>query len=222
MLLWRTFPLSESGELHMTPNLSILDACSAANIDIMLEGMANLIAAAIDRNIPNQGTHSQRVAALAASIAKKLGLPQEEIKRIYMAGLFHDFGKLFLPSRVLIKTEPLSDDDWSFIKLHPQLGSTFLERIPAFQNIAMDVLHHHERIDGLGYPRQLSGEDIPLGSRVIAVAGAYDTMTTINPYRTKVEKDIACEILIKDSGTHFDGGVVQAFLATLGYKKIGA
>lgn len=185
----------------------------------MLEGMSMLITSAIDRNIPAQSTHSQRTARLASSIAEELGLPPKEVKRIYLAGLFHDFGKLFLPSNVLIKTEPLSDDDWSFLELHPQLGATFLERIPPFCNIAKDVLHHHERIDGRGYPRQLSGEDIPLGSRIIAVAGAFDVMTASNSYREKVKRDIACDILMRDSGTHFDGGVVQALLAVLGCRR---
>lgn len=203
----------------MVSDLNILSACCEAGSDTMLEGMSMLITSAIDRNIPAQSTHSQRTARLASSIAEELGLPPKEVKRIYLAGLFHDFGKLFLPSNVLIKTEPLSDDDWSFLELHPQLGATFLERIPPFCNIAKDVLHHHERIDGRGYPRQLSGEDIPLGSRIIAVAGAFDVMTASNSYREKVKRDIACDILMRDSGTHFDGGVVQALLAVLGCRR---
>ncbi len=207
------------GELCVVSDLDISDVCSGADSGIVLEGMSTLITSAIDRNIPAGSTHSQRVAALAASIAKELCLSPEEVKRIYLAGFFHDFGKLFLPSNVLIKTEPLSDDDWSFIELHPQLAATFLERVPPFCDIARDVLHHHERIDGRGYPRQLSGEDIPLGSRIIAVAGAFDAMTAWNSYRTSVKQDIACDALVRDSGTHFDGGVVQALLAVLGCRR---
>lgn len=181
--------------------------------------MSRLITAAIDRNIPARTTHSQRVAVLAASIAEKLSLPPTEARRIYFAGLFHDFGKLFLPSGVLIKTEPLSEDDWSFIELHPQLGATFLERVSPFSSIAKDVLHHHERIDGRGYPRRLSGEDIPLGARIISVAGSFDAMTASDSYRASIERDIACNTLLRDSGTHFDGGVVQALLSVLGCRR---
>ena len=203
----------------MISNLRISHACSMIEADALLEGMSELITSAIDRNIPARRTHSQRVAALAASIADKLSLPAKEVKRVYVAGLFHDFGKLFLPSGVLIKTEPLSEDDWSFIELHPQLGATFLERVPPFHNVAEDVLYHHERIDGQGYPRHLSGEDIPLGARIIAVAGSFDAMTAHDSYKTSVHLDIACNTLIRDSGTHFDGGVVQALLAVLNYTK---
>jgi HD-GYP domain-containing protein (c-di-GMP phosphodiesterase class II) len=204
------------GEPYVAPDSEIAYVCCVEDADAALQGMSRLITAAIDRNIPAESTHSHRVAVLAASIAKKLGLPSREARRIYFAGLLHDFGKLFLPSRVLIKTEPLSEDDWSFIKLHPQLGATFLERVSPFSSIAKDVLHHHERIDGRGYPRQLSGEDIPLGARIIAVAESFDAMTASDSYRASVERDIACDALIRDSGTHFDGGVVQALLAVLG------
>ncbi len=202
----------------MAPD-STISSCPVEDVEAVLQGMSRLIASAIDRNIPARSTHSQRVAALAASIAERLGLPSEEARRIYFAGLFHDFGKLFLPSNILIKTEPLSEDDWSFIELHPQLGATFLERIPPFTSTAKDVLYHHERIDGRGYPRGLSGEDIPLGARIIAVAGSFDAMTASDSYRASVKQDIACDTLLEDSGTHFDGGVVQALLAVLGCRR---
>ncbi|NLJ61084.1 MAG: HD domain-containing protein [Firmicutes bacterium] len=207
------------GELYVASDLGISYASSWDDVEAVLQGISTLVTSAIDRNIPAGSTHSQRVAGLAASIAEKLGLPSGEIRRIYFAGLFHDFGKLFLPSNVLIKTEPLSEDDWSFIELHPQLGATFLERVPPFSNIANDVLHHHERIDGRGYPRRLSGEDIPLGARIIAVVESFDAMTASDSYRACVTHEIACDTLIKGSGTQFDGGVVQAFLAVLSCRK---
>jgi HD-GYP domain-containing protein (c-di-GMP phosphodiesterase class II) len=205
----------------VTLDLDISHACAVTDIsvDAALEGMSILITSAIDRNIPARTTHSQRVATLAASIAEELNLSLKEVERIYLAGLFHDFGKLFLPSNVLIKREPLSEDDWSFIQLHPQLGATFLEHVPPFHDLAKDVLHHHERIDGRGYPRRLSGEDIPIGARIIAVAESFDAMTALDSYRTSLQQDIAGDILIQDSGTQFDGGVVQALLAVLDRRR---
>jgi len=177
----------------------------------ILDAFARLIGSLIDRKYPTQGTHSERVAILACRIGKRINLPPETVRDLYLAGMLHDIGKLLIPANIVFKEGVLDDDERETVKVHPLIGARLLENMPLFADIAPDVLHHHERIDGKGYPRGLRGEDIPLNARIISVAEAFDVMTE-GIYKEPVTMEVAFEELTRGSGRQFDGGVVQALI----------
>ncbi len=159
--------------------------------------------------------HSEQVADLARSTALAMGIDKEKAERIYMAGLLHDVGKIGIPSRILYKPSRLSPDDYNSIKLHPTKGYEILEPISGLEDIAMMVLQHHERYDGSGYPSGLRGEGILLEARILAVADAYQAMTSNRPYRKRLPaKDAKIEIR-RAMGTQLDPEVARAFLSVL-------
>jgi len=139
--------------------------------------------------------HSQNVAFYSEAIAKEMGLEEDETKTLRMAALLHDIGKLSVPDWVLIKPSPLSDKEFKLIKLHTVLGERILSRIEGFEEVAKVVRHHHEKIDGSGYPDGLKGEEIPLLSRIISVADIYDALTSDRPYRKALTPAEAIRIM---------------------------
>ncbi|MEW6230473.1 MAG: HD domain-containing phosphohydrolase, partial [Bacillota bacterium] len=146
---------------------------------------------------------------------KRMNLPVEEVANLYLGGLLHDLGKLFIPADILLKNGVLDESERAVMRLHPMIGARFLESLPFFTDMVPAILHHHERIDGKGYPRGLSGGNIPLQARIIGVAEAFDAMTADDSYRTPVSLHDAIRVLLEHSGTQFDGGVVQALLNEL-------
>lgn len=158
--------------------------------------------------------HHQTVSFYAVRLAKALELPMKNIKIIQQAALLHDTGKIGIPNSILFKSGPLTLTEWEIMKLHPVTGAELLsnENMPDNEVISA-VRHHHERWDGSGYPDGLTGKDIPLPARVIAVADAFDAMTTNRPYKRNAlsEKD-AIQEMIRCSGTQFDPRITQIFL----------
>lgn len=200
--------LSDAKPLDWFSNLDLYKACRA---------FARLVASSIDRSYPIQDalSHSQRVAMLASAIGKRMNLPLEGVANLYLGGLLHDLGKLFIPADILLKKGVLDESERAIMRLHPVIGAKFLECQSFFKDLAPVILHHHERIDGKGYPRGLAGENIPLGARLIGVAEAFDAMTASDSYRTPISVEDAIRVLLEHSGTQFDGGVVQALLEEL-------
>jgi diguanylate cyclase (GGDEF)-like protein/putative nucleotidyltransferase with HDIG domain len=168
------------------------------------------LARAVDARDVYTGSHSQRVADLAARTARRLGLPDEEVELTRLAASLHDLGKLAIPEEILRKPGPLTDPERMVLERHPQIGFRMLESL-GVDPVAEWVLHHHERWDGSGYPDGLPGENIPLGARIIFVADAYDAMTSERVYRRRVTPDQAIEELQRCAGTQFDPGIVDAF-----------
>lgn len=156
--------------------------------------------------------HSENVAKIARKIARSLGLSQEEINLIYYAGLVHDIGKTIVPYEIINKTEKLTDEEYVMVKNHSVWGSEALVKSNELEYLAKIVRHHHEAYDGKGYPDQLKGISIPLASRIICVADAYDAMINDRPYRKAMNKEAAIEELARCSGTQFDPEIVEAFL----------
>jgi diguanylate cyclase (GGDEF)-like protein len=173
------------------------------------------LARAVDSRDAYTGSHSERVAALAAGIAERLGLSQDEVELTRLAGSLHDLGKLAIPEEILQKEENLSSAEWLVIQRHPQIGYRMLESL-GVDPIADWVLHHHERWDGTGYPDALAGEAIPLGARIIFVADAFDAMTSNRMYRSPMSRAAAIEEVERCAGTQFDPDVVRAFLGAIG------
>lgn len=159
--------------------------------------------------------HSKNVATIASLIAEKLGLDDEIIKKTYWAALVHDVGKIVIPSSILNKESKLTVEEFEIIKKHPVYGHDFLSTSPELRDLAKYVFHHHERWDGRGYPSGISGEEIPLISRIIMVADAWDSMRSDRPYRKELSKEKAMSELIEHSGTQFDPNIVRVFFKML-------
>jgi diguanylate cyclase (GGDEF)-like protein/putative nucleotidyltransferase with HDIG domain len=172
---------------------------------------AATLAYAVDARDAYTGSHSHAVGELAAQIATCLGLSSEDIQLVRLAGQLHDLGKLAIPEEILRKPGPLSNSERLVLERHPQIGFRMLQSL-GVEPIATWVLHHHERWDGRGYPEGLAAEAIPLGSRVVFVADAYDAMTTERVYGTRLSPTQALAELDQCAGTQFDPTVVAAFL----------
>ncbi len=173
---------------------------------------AGSLARSVDERDGHTGSHSERVATVAAAIAEQLGLPGEEVELVRLAGRLHDLGKLALPEEILRKRGALDDAERLVIERHPQIGYRMLESL-GVEPVAHWVLHHHERWNGNGYPDGLVGEAIPLGARIIFVADSYDAMTSGRLYRTPLTSAEAAREIERGSGTLYDPAVVEAFLA---------
>jgi len=134
------------------------------------------------------------------------------MSKIEIAGLLHDIGMIGVPEHILNKSENLTDEEYNLIKEHVQKGVKILDEIKQLDSVVNIIKFHHERYDGLGYPYKLKGEDIPLGAMIIAVADAFDGMTSDRPYRPGMEFQKAVEIIKSNSGKQFDPKVVDAFV----------
>jgi HD-GYP domain-containing protein (c-di-GMP phosphodiesterase class II) len=178
--------------------------------------MACALVSLVDLRDFYTGGHSSRVATYARGIGVHLGLSDTDLDRVVMAALLHDIGKIGVPDHVLLKQGRLTDEEFGQIKKHPELGWMALKNIEDFKSISLIVLHHHERMDGRGYPGGLQGSAIPLGARVIAVADSYDALTTDRPYRRARKHEQAVEELLSCEKTQFDSRVLAAFLDSLG------
>jgi len=156
--------------------------------------------------------HSDRVAYFSSLIGKKYSLSDQELETLRIGGVFHDIGKIGTADDILLKTEKLDKADFEEIKRHPMKGALILSAVSMFSDVVPIVRHHHERIDGKGYPDGLKGDNIPLPARIIAVADAFDAMTSDRQYRLRLSLDEAIEQLQTGAGAQFDKGVVTTFL----------
>jgi len=167
------------------------------------------------------GGHLRRVSEYAVAVGEKLGLRGRDLETLHYASLLHDVGKLGVPESVLRKEGPLDAQETGQMRLHPEIGARMLERLELLRGAAPLVLHHQERFDGEldgqhpGYPQGISGEQIPLGARIIAVVDAFDAMTTTRPYRNALPQVEAAAVLRRERGRQFDPLVVDAFLDCL-------
>lgn len=156
--------------------------------------------------------HSTRVSELAVSIAESMELSQSKVNDIRTIGMIHDIGKIAIDLHILDKPDKLTDDERKIVQQHPLSGSRMLSSSHEYSRLAVGVLHHHERIDGKGYPNGISGDQIPIESKIIAVADAFDAMTAQRPYRlTPLSVEEAVAELQKYSGTQFDSEIVKVF-----------
>jgi putative nucleotidyltransferase with HDIG domain len=176
------------------------------------------LASVLEAGDPFTHGHSKRVTRYSHMIAKTMHLPAETVDKIRSAAAVHDVGKIDTPSSILNKPGSLTDAEYDIMKQHPVTGAAMAERLGDIEITAI-VRHHHERIDGRGYPDALSGEEIPLGARVIAVADTFDAITSARPYRKGKSHREAIEIIKRASGTQLDPDVVDAFLVYYSGKK---
>ena len=162
------------------------------------------LAEAIDAKDAYTNGHSSRVAEYAREIARRYGYSRKQQDEIYMMGLLHDVGKIGVPDSVINKPSRLTDEEYAIVKIHPVLGARILRNIKERPKLALGAHWHHERYDGRGYPDGLSGDTIPEEARIIAVADAYDAMTSSRSYRQSLPQERVREEIVRGRGTQFD------------------
>jgi diguanylate cyclase (GGDEF)-like protein/putative nucleotidyltransferase with HDIG domain len=173
------------------------------------------LAFAIDAKDHYTQGHSQKVSAYAALIAEALGMSDVEVEEVRLGAVLHDIGKVAIPENILNKSGPLNPDEWDTMKSHVTFGAKILDPLTPLARIREMVLHHHEYFDGSGYPDALSGEQIPLGARIIAVADAFDTITSDRTYKKARAATEALAELERCSNAQFDGSIVALFVQTM-------
>jgi putative two-component system response regulator len=178
----------------------------------LFSGTISAITEALDAKDSYTFGRSKRVAFYSLRIARVLNFDELGMSKIEIAGLLHDIGMIGVPEHILNKSENLTDEEYNLIKEHVQKGVKILDEIKQLDSVVNIIKFHHERYDGLGYPYKLKGEDIPLGAMIIAVADAFDGMTSDRPYRPGMEFQKAVEIIKSNSGKQFDPKVVDAFV----------
>jgi HD-GYP domain-containing protein (c-di-GMP phosphodiesterase class II) len=167
---------------------------------------------AVEARDPYARGHSARVTEIAAAIARRLGWDEEQLALLHLGGPLHDVGKLGVSEEVLAKPGPLEESELEEIRQHPRLGARILLRVAALREALPYVLYHHERWDGGGYPTGRAGEQIPLEARVLAVADAFDAMTSDRPYRPALNREEAIAEVERCAGTQFDPDIVRVFM----------
>ncbi len=172
------------------------------------------LANALEAKDKYTGGHSQRVAEISAAVANAMGLLQEIIEKVKLAGMVHDIGKIGVSESILNKPGRLTNEEFQHIQKHPEIGQHILTPIVGDEEILRIVRSHHERYDGTGYPDGLKHGHIPLGSRILAVADAYEAMTSERPYRRAMNKKTALNEIERGEGTQFDPNVAEAFLSS--------
>ncbi|WP_434457693.1 HD-GYP domain-containing protein [Stutzerimonas urumqiensis] len=167
--------------------------------------------------------HSVAVCALMIGLARQLGLSEQDVQEAGIAGLLHDVGKMAIPDAVLNKPGKLTDGEFAVVRNHPEAGVRLLRDSPRVSEIALDVcLHHHEKVDGTGYPHRLRGDQISLFARMGAVCDVYDAVTSNRPYKAGWDPAEAVRRMAEWSGSHFDEAVFQAFVKTVGIYPTGS
>lgn len=184
-------------------------------------GVVRDLAEALDLRFSGSARHSETVGRYAEMMAEELGLPERRVQRIRLAGVLHDIGKVAVPDAILHKPGALTDDEWTTIRRHPELGAQILEH-PGLSDVRGWVADHHERPDGGGYPRGLAGAAVSLEARILAVADAYEAMTSDRGYRASLGHAAARAELERQAGHQFDPAVVGAFLAVLRRESLRA
>ena len=167
----------------------------------------------LDLKDANTGFHSTRLAEWAVRVARELGVDADCLHDIEAAALLHDIGKIGIPDEILTSTSPLTDEQWTLMRKHPEYGWAVIRLFPNMQRAALYVLHHHERVDGEGYPAGLKRDEIPIGARIVAVIDAFDAMVSNRSYRAGLPYDEAVRRLVQGKGTQFDPDVVDCFIA---------
>jgi putative nucleotidyltransferase with HDIG domain len=170
---------------------------------------------ALDARDAYTAGHSATVAVYSRDIARELGMDDREVDLVHLTGLVHDIGKIGVRAEVLEKTSALNDTEWAEMRRHSEIGANILIEVEDYQEVARIVRSHHERFDGAGYPDGLARDEIPLLARVIAVADAYNAMTTIRPYRNAMAPEVAIEQLVNGRGSQFQAELVDAFVRVL-------
>ena len=178
----------------------------------LLVGLTRSLTSALDAKDSYTFGHSERMARIAVELGRELGLSDDELSDIYLAGLLHDVGKIGVRNAVLSKPGPLTPEEFEHIKQHVTIGYKILADLRPIRNLLPGVLYHHERYDGKGYPDGLAGDNIPLLARILSVADGYDAMSTARPYRDPMPYRKVEQILAEGAAMQWDKQVIDAFM----------
>ena len=195
--------------------LALQTAASYENLERTFLSTVEALANALEANDEYTSTHARWITDLALRVGRQLGLEAHELKRLELGALFHDIGKIGIPARILAKAGPLTPEERALVETHPILGERILAPIEQLGEVRLIVRCAHEHYDGTGYPDHLTGEQIPLESRIVLACDAFHAMTTDRPYRKSLGVDEAKRRLVEASGTQFDPQVVDALLRVL-------
>ncbi len=212
---------SEPGQMELFTDITNQGAVAIDNaqtykrLEAAFWSTIRSLAEAIDAKDSYTRGHSDRVAEYADALARSLSLSENELSAVRCAGYLHDTGKIGIPDAILLKPGRLTDEEYQMIKNHPILSHKIIEPVDFPYDVKPIVRHHHERIDGSGYPDGLVGDDIPLGARIVGIADAYEAMTSDRPYRKALTHAAAITELRRCAGTQFDTGLVRAFIEIL-------
>lgn len=177
-----------------------------------LYDIVEALATALDAKNTFMCGHSERVAELSLQLAKCMGLSEDEQTRIHIGAHLHDIGKIGIPDIILNKPGKLEENELTIIRQHPEIGDTIVRKVRVLHSIADIVRHHHERFDGNGYPDRLCGEQISLGARIVAVADAFDAMTSTRTYRAALSLHETMKEIKRCRGSQFDPNVVDVLI----------
>lgn len=180
---------------------------------VSIHKLIETIISVLDARDPYTFEHSWRVASISELIAKKMNLDKELIERIHIAAHLHDIGKVGVPDHILNKHGALSSEEFDIIKSHSRIGYNIINKIEILSDLSPNILHHHERWDGLGYPFGLKGKEIPIGARIIAIADTFDAMTTKRSYKSAVNLDDAFSEIKRVQGAQLCPDSVDCFLS---------
>jgi len=183
-------------------------------------GMLSALLRTLDLRDQMTARHSAAVARYSRAIAQRAGYSRRDQELVHIAALLHDIGKFILPDRILKANVPLTEEDWMLIRRHPQQGARVVSSLDGYGPVAEIILAHHERIDGKGYPRGLTGDDIPEMARIISVGDTYDVMTARDSYRSPVSSFEAIQELKRVAGTQLDARFVELFIELLEGKDL--
>jgi len=201
-----------AGVAHQV-KLAVANASSFESLERTFLSTVEALANALEANDQYTSSHARWITDMALHVGRELGLDPKALKPLELGALFHDIGKIGVPEAILSKPGPLSEEEWTVVRLHPELGARILAPIERLEQVCDIVRHCHEHWDGSGYPNGLAGEEIPIESRVILVCDAYHAMTTDRPYRKQLSVEEARRRLREAAGTQFDPRVVEVFLA---------
>jgi putative nucleotidyltransferase with HDIG domain len=202
--------------------VALSNATLIEELDQLNWGTLKALARTVDAKSPWTAGHSTRVTEIALKIGSVMGMPLNKLDDLHRAALLHDIGKVGVPAAILDKPGALDDAEYALIKKHPSIGARILEPIALYKEILPVVLQHHERYDGRGYPGGLSGDEIDIGARILAVADTFDAVKSDRPYRKGWDVDSAIDLITKESGRQFDPDVVKAFLEIMKPVKTNA
>jgi HD-GYP domain-containing protein (c-di-GMP phosphodiesterase class II) len=203
------------GSLARQTRLALQTAASYETLERTFLSTVEALANALEANDEHTSSHARWITDLALKVGEELGLEPHELKRLELGALFHDIGKIGIPPSVLTKAGPLTPEERALVQTHPVVGEGILAPIEQLQEVRRIVRCAHEHYDGTGYPDGISGESIPLESRIVLACDAYHAMTTDRPYRRSLGVDEARRRLVEASGTQFDPQVVDALLRVL-------
>jgi HD-GYP domain-containing protein (c-di-GMP phosphodiesterase class II) len=210
-------PFRRSDAAMLTPFVALFEqnarnSTRYQDLKNLLVGLTRSLTSALDAKDTYTYGHSERVARIAVELGRELGMEGDELGDIYLAGLLHDIGKIGISDAVLGKRDSLTPEEMAHIKQHVTIGYSILADLRQIRNVLPGVLYHHERYDGTGYPDGLAGEAIPLVARILAVADAFDAMSTTRPYRLAMPSQKAEETLVQGADKQWDKRIVDAFL----------